>query len=127
MRKNHSSQFIVMCAAILGLTLLAESAVAPHSPLRAPAKDGATAAPALNPAIYHHVARVIWVVSDLDRVVEYWQRLGVHNVHRDGVVSFPNLTYRARPDPAIAKQVTANIGDLEIKWIQPVHGGKFWS
>ena len=127
MRKNRSSPFIVMCAAILGLTLLAEITVALSSPLRAPAKDGETEAPVLDPAIYHHVAQVIWVVSDLDRVVEYWQRLGVHNIHRDGMVSFPSLTYRGTPDPATAKQVTANIGDLEIKWIQPVQGGKFWS
>ena len=67
MRKNRSSPFIVMCAAILGLTLLAEITVALSSPLRAPAKDGETEAPVLDPAIYHHVAQVIWVVSDLDR------------------------------------------------------------
>ncbi len=47
------------------------------------------AAPALDPAIYHHVAQVTWVVADLDRVVDYWQRLGIHDIHRDGVVKFP--------------------------------------
>jgi catechol 2,3-dioxygenase-like lactoylglutathione lyase family enzyme len=84
-------------------------------------------APVLDPAIYHHVAQAIWVVSDIDRVVDYWQRLGVHNIHRDGVVSFPNLTYRGKRDSASAKQVTAKVAELEIKWIQPVQGGKFWS
>src|SRR5713226_6136560 len=82
--------------------------------------------PILDPAVYHHVAQVIWVVSDIDRVVDYWRRLGVRHIHRDGVVSFPSLTYRGKPDPARAKQVTANVDELEIKWIQPVHGGKFW-
>ncbi len=86
-----------------------------------------TVAPALDPAIYHHVAQATWVVADIDRVVDYWQRLGVHNIHRDGVVNFPNLTYRGKPDPASAKQVSATIGELEIRWIQPVHGGRFWS
>ena len=127
MRRGHSSRLVLIYTAILGLALLGETAVPQSSPHRAPGKDDETAAPVLNPAIYHHVAQVIWVVGDLDRVVEYWQRLGVHNVHRDGVVSFPNLTYRGTPDPATAKQVTANIGELEVKWIQPVHGGKFWS
>jgi len=84
------------------------------------------AAPALDPAIYHHVAQVTWVVADLDRVVDYWQRLGIHDIHRDGVVSFPNLTYRGQPDPATAKQVTAKVGELEIRWIQPIQGGRFW-
>ena len=77
------------------------------SPLHAPATPDETAAPALDPAVYHHVAQVIWVVKDIDRVVDYWQRLGIHNIHRDGVVSFPKLTYRGKPDPARAKQVTA--------------------
>ncbi len=66
------------------------------------------------------------MVKDVDRVSDYWQRLGIHNIHRDGVVSFPDLTYRGKNDPARAKQVTAHLDELEIKWIQPVHGGKFW-
>ena len=97
-----------------------------RGPFRAPAALNEIAAPALDAAIYHHVAQVIWVVSDIDRVADYWQRLGIRNIHRDGVVRFPNLTYRGNPDPARVKQVTANVDELEIKWIQPVHGGKFW-
>jgi catechol 2,3-dioxygenase-like lactoylglutathione lyase family enzyme len=85
-----------------------------------------TDAPQFDPAIYHHVAQIVWVVSDIERVVDYWQRMGIHNIHRDGVVSLPNLTYRGQSDPASAKQVTANLDGLEIKWIQPVHGGNFW-
>jgi catechol 2,3-dioxygenase-like lactoylglutathione lyase family enzyme len=84
------------------------------------------AAPTLDPAVYHHVAQVTWVVSDIDRVVRYWQQLGIKDIHRNGVVRFPGLTYRGKPDPASAKQVTANIGQLQIKWVQPLRGGKFW-
>jgi catechol 2,3-dioxygenase-like lactoylglutathione lyase family enzyme len=131
----HSSKLVLGWAAILSLALLAGklapaqsegNAPARGGPLPAPAVPDKTAAPQLDPAIYHHVAQVIWVVSDIERVVDYWQRLGVHNIHRDGVVSFPNLTYRGQSDPASAKQVIANLDGLEIKWIQPVHGGKFW-
>jgi len=85
-----------------------------------------TGAPVLDPAVYRHVAQVTWVVSDVNRVVRYWQQLGVKNIHRDGVVRFPNLMYRGKPDPAIAKQVTANVGQLQIKWVEPLRGGKFW-
>ena len=134
MRRTLSSKLALGCVAILGLALVAGKlepsgrmgGPTAASPFHAPATPDETAAPALDPTIYHHVAQVIWVVKDVDRVVDYWQRLGVHNIHRDGVVSFPNLTYRAKPDPARAKQVTANLDELEIKWIQPVHGGKFW-
>ncbi len=85
-----------------------------------------TEAPALDPAIYHHVAQVTWVVADIDRVVGYWQRLGIADLHREGVVSFPGLKYRGKPDAASAEQVTGNIGQLQIRWIQPLNGGKFW-
>jgi catechol 2,3-dioxygenase-like lactoylglutathione lyase family enzyme len=116
---------LVLAAARLELSEPTAIAAASGPPPVAAIPDEATP-PALDPAIYHHVAQVIWVVKDLDRVADYWQRLGIHNIHRDGVVSFPNLTYRGKPDPATAKQVTAEIDGLEIKWIQPVRGGKFW-
>jgi hypothetical protein len=86
-----------------------------------------SAAPALDPSLYHHVDRVVWVVSDLDRVVGYWQKLGVHDLRDGGVVSFANLTYHGKPDPASAKQIIGHIGSLEIEWLQPVKGGEFWS
>jgi type 1 glutamine amidotransferase len=85
------------------------------------------AAPALDPTIYWHVSRVLWVASDLDRVVDYWQKMGIRDIRRDGVVAFPNLTYHGQPDPATAKRIVGRAGGLEIEWIQPVQGGKFWS
>ena len=85
------------------------------------------AAPVLDPTIYWHVSRVLWVVSDLDHVVDYWQKLGIRNIRRDGVVAFPNLTYHGQPDPASAKRIVGRVSGLEIEWIQPVRGGKFWS
>ena len=94
-------------------------------PVAATSPDQAMA-PGLDPDIYHHVSQVTWVVSDIDRIVGYWQRLGIKDIRRNGVVQFPRLTYRGRPDPASAKQVTANIGQMEINWVQPLRGGKFW-
>jgi catechol 2,3-dioxygenase-like lactoylglutathione lyase family enzyme len=85
-----------------------------------------TSAPALDPTVFHHIAQITWVVGDLDRVVNYWQGLGIHDIHRDGEVSYPNLTYRGKADPAKVKQVTAQVDKLQVKWIQPVSGGKFW-
>jgi len=133
--RAHVSKLVLGLMVVLSQALLAgkfetpwrqRSGVSVGRSLGATTAPEVTAEPALDPAIYHHVAQVIWVVSDIDRVVGYWQRLGVHDIHRDGVVSFPNLTYRGKPDPASAKQVTANVGQLEIKWIQPRRGGKFW-
>jgi hypothetical protein len=134
-KRAHASKLALGLMVIFSLALLAgklenplrlRSAVAVGRSLGAPTAPEETAAPALDPAVYHHVAQVIWVVSDIDGVVDYWQHLGVHDIHRDGVVSFPNLTYRGKTDPASARQVTAKVGELEIKWIQPLRGGKFW-
>ena len=82
--------------------------------------------PTLNQDVFRHVAQVVWVVKDVDRVAGYWEHLGVRDIHRDGVVHYKNLTYSGKPDPATVKQVTGHIGSLEIKWIEPVRGGRFW-
>jgi len=95
-------------------------------PLTLGAQGQEPAQPALNQDAFRHVAQVVWVVKDLDRVVAYWEHLGVRDIHRDGVVHYKNLTYRGKADPATVKQVTGHIGSLEIKWIQPMRGGRFW-
>lgn len=114
--KTKYSRIGLLWSAVFGMVLMVS--------LRAAASDETI--PALNPDIYHHVARVIWVVSDVDAVVDYWQGLGIHNIHRDGVVNFSNLMYRGKADAAKAKQVTAHLDGLDIQWIQPISGGKFW-
>ena len=106
------------------LTHLQIAAAAGALPAAAAPPDAT--APALDLAVYHHVSQVTWVVSDVDRVSAYWQQLGIKDIHPNGVVRFPGLTYRGKPDPASAKQVTANVGLMQINWLQPVHGGKFW-
>jgi len=129
MKKAYASKLVIGLTVVFSVALLAAKPETSAPLGSAAALDGPPSAPSgpvLDPAVYHHVAQMIWVVSDLDRVVDYWQHLGVHDIHRDGVVSFPNLTYRGKPDPASVKQVTANVGELEIKWVQPVHGGRFW-
>jgi catechol 2,3-dioxygenase-like lactoylglutathione lyase family enzyme len=86
----------------------------------------ATAQPAWDQDVFRHVTQVVWVVKDVDSVVAYWEHLGVRDIHRDGMVQYKHLSYRGKPDPATVKQVTGHIGNLEIKWIEPVHGGRFW-
>jgi catechol 2,3-dioxygenase-like lactoylglutathione lyase family enzyme len=110
---------------IFGLAMLAGKSEPAEQPGAGAAVPEASA-PQLEAAIFHHVAQVIWVVSDVDQVANYWQRLGIHDIHRDGVVRFPNLTYQGKHDPARAKQSSATVGDLEIRWIQPLKGGRFW-
>lgn len=115
-----SSRRIASLASLFALGLLAVPIV--HGSSSAAPAD----APALNPDVYRHVAQVTWVVSDVDRIADYWQQLGIRDIHRDGVINLPNLTQQGKPDPASIKQITARVDALDIRWIQPVKGGKFW-
>lgn len=89
-------------------------------------EEPAAVQPVLNQDAFRHVSQVVWVVKDVDRVAGYWEHLGVRDIQRDGVVHYRNLMYRGKSDPATVKQVTGHIGNLEIKWIEPVRGGRFW-
>lgn len=111
MSRAYSSRFIlgkfifgsiaILCVALsagkLGLVWQTASATALH----ASAAPDTPAKPALGPAVYHHVSQIIWVVKDVDRVSDYWQRLGIHNIQSDGVVSFPDMTYRGKKIPRV--------------------------
>ncbi len=71
------------------------------------------------PAHFKHVDQVIWVVEDLDKVMDHWKNLGFSQVlvldsveavsHRDSAVT-------------IVRLAKANLGNAQITWIQPVEG-----
>src|ERR1700738_2386491 len=73
-KRAHGSKLALGLMVVFSLALLAgkldnplrpRSAVAVGRSLGAPTAPEETAAPALDPAVYHHVAQVIWVVSDI--------------------------------------------------------------
>jgi len=84
--------------------------------------SGQTARPTLNRSLYRHVVQVGWVVNNLDAVVDYWQMLGLRNIRRAGVMSFPDVTYRGKKTPLKLKMAFGDIGGVQIEWIQPVEG-----
>jgi methylmalonyl-CoA/ethylmalonyl-CoA epimerase len=80
------------------------------------------AKPTVDHSIYGHIVQVGWVVKDLDPVVDYWQKLGLKNIHRDGVREFPNVNYRGKKENLKMKMAFGDIGGVQIEWIQPVEG-----
>jgi methylmalonyl-CoA/ethylmalonyl-CoA epimerase len=78
--------------------------------------------PTVDLSIYGHVVHVGWVVKDLDRVVDYWEKLGLKNIHRAGIQELPDVTYRGKKTPLSLKMAFGNIGGVGIEWIQPVKG-----
>lgn len=85
-----------------------------------PAAD--VAKPTVDLSIYRHVNHVGWVVKDTDSVVAYWEKLGLRGIRREGVRSFPTLSYRGKPTPISLKLTFASIGDAGIEWIEPLEG-----
>jgi catechol 2,3-dioxygenase-like lactoylglutathione lyase family enzyme len=78
--------------------------------------------PSLDQSVYRHVVQVGWVVKDLDKVIDYWQRLGLKNIRRVGTVDFPDTIYRGRRSPITVKRASTIIGGVEVNWTQPLRG-----
>ena len=84
--------------------------------------SGEVAKPTVDMSIYRHVVHVGWVVNDLDRVVSYWEKLGLKNVRRAGVQEFPDVVYRGEKTPLSLKMAFGDLGSAQIEWIEPVKG-----
>jgi catechol 2,3-dioxygenase-like lactoylglutathione lyase family enzyme len=92
-----------------------------------PSLAGDIAKPTLDLSIYGHVGVVVWVVQDLDPVLDYYQKLGLKGIERTNVTDRPGLMYRGRPAPTTAKSAFAHIGGVSLEWIQPVTGTNLYS
>ncbi len=85
------------------------------------------AKPTVDMSIYRHVVHVGWVVSDLDRVVGYWEKLGLKNIQPTDVREFPDITYRGEKTPISLRMAFAQIGNARIEWIEPVKGSSVYN
>ena len=73
------------------------------------------------PGFYKTVNRVTWVVENLDKVRPAWEALGLSGVR---VYTNIRLTgeFRGKPVTIIAWQLTGQLGNLTIDFIQPAEG-----
>lgn len=116
--KSHRTMSVPL---ISGIALFFSLANPPSSPAAEVAK------PTVDLSIYGHAVQVGWVVKDLDRVVGYWEKLGLRNIHRTGVREFPDITYRGKKNPLSMKTAFADIGGVQIEWIEPVSGSSVYN
>jgi catechol 2,3-dioxygenase-like lactoylglutathione lyase family enzyme len=90
------------------------------------ARAAETTKPTVDLAIYGHVSSMVWVVKDLDPVLDYWQKLGLKDVQRTEVMP-SKFVYRGKPVPATARSATTRVGGVLIEWIQPVTGNDVYT
>jgi methylmalonyl-CoA/ethylmalonyl-CoA epimerase len=70
------------------------------------------------PEHFKHVDQVIWVVNDLDKVVENWKKLGFQQIEMLG-----DVTAISKNDKQLnVRMAVANLGGAHITWIEPISG-----
>ena len=78
--------------------------------------------PTVDLSVYGHVSSIIWATKDVDRAVDYWEKMGLKKIEHAGVTECPGCIYRGKPAPRTLKYMYGNIGDVLVEWVQPVTG-----
>lgn len=78
--------------------------------------------PPVDLSIYRQVVEICFVAKDLDRTVDYWEKLGLKNIRRMGKQEVPGIVYRGGKSPLTLKMARGNIGGVRVTWIEPLRG-----
>ena len=74
------------------------------------------------PDFYKTVARVSWVVSDVDRVTEGWNKTPLARIQAPREVDLPEVQFRGQATPVRIRAASGIIGDVPVDFIQPLGG-----
>tara|TARA_R110002050_G_scaffold300825_1_gene473709 strand:- start:7866 stop:8864 length:999 start_codon:yes stop_codon:yes gene_type:complete len=75
------------------------------------------------PEHFKHVNQVIWVVKDLDKVVEVWKKLGFKQIE-----ILDNVSATSTNDKQLnVRMAVANLGGAHVTWIQTLSGNSVLS
>jgi hypothetical protein len=80
-----------------------------------------TSAPATPPEWTRTVSSVHWIVRDVDRVKQAWDRLGVRTLVDFGEVELP-VSVRGTPTSARVRVALAMLDGVQVFWTQPLGG-----
>lgn len=75
------------------------------------------------PEHFKHVDQVIWVVNDLDSVIDKWKELGFEQIEMLGSVTATNKDNKN----FVVRMAVANLGGAHITWIEPVSENSVFS
>lgn len=75
------------------------------------------------PDCYKHVDQMFWVVSDMDRTIEYYKKLGFNQFADLEIVLIESKSGKSESK---ARLVRANLGGAWINWIQPMAGSSIF-
>jgi catechol 2,3-dioxygenase-like lactoylglutathione lyase family enzyme len=84
--------------------------------------DAAQTQAAGPPFAWGEVSHLMWVVRDLDAVVDYWEGIGLGKVQVTERLELQDLVYRGKPVEATVKQGWCSIGGVGVEIFQPLEG-----
>lgn len=87
---------------------------------------GLSRAEPATPPMYQAVDSLLWVVRDLDATVAGWRTLGFSDIRIQGNVTI-DARYRGRPAPSVVRVAEGHLGDVAVRWIQPLQGTNAYS
>ena len=73
------------------------------------------------PKCYQSMNRVTWIVQNVDRVSAAWKPLGLSDIKDSPHVRFTG-EYRGKPVTILAHEVTGQLGNITVDFIQPDKG-----
>jgi hypothetical protein len=79
------------------------------------------------PDFYKTVTRVQWVVRDIDRVAEGWNKTGLARIQPAVEADLPEVQYRGKPVAVRVRLAAGVFGDVPVHFIQPVGGENAYS
>ena len=75
------------------------------------------------PECYKHVDQMFWVVSDMDRTIENYMKLGFNQFADLETVLIESEKSKSK---STARLVRANLGGAQVNWIQPMTGNSMF-
>jgi catechol 2,3-dioxygenase-like lactoylglutathione lyase family enzyme len=75
------------------------------------------------PECYKHVDQMFWVVSDMDRTIESYKKLGFNQFADLEIVYIESEKSKSL---STARLVRANLGGARVNWIQPMTGSSIF-
>lgn len=79
------------------------------------------------PEIYKKVDRITWVVENVDQVAAGWKSVGFDQVQPAQTVVLDHTEFRGRQSRSTVKMAAGRIGQVQIRWIQPIDGRNAYS
>lgn len=76
---------------------------------------------------YKKVDQIIWLVDDIERVMQGWKTFGFQSMGPVQDMAFENSQYQGEQEDFSAKLAIGKLGEANVTWIQPTSGKSYFA